>query len=32
MYNDGKKHGKGILIFSDGSTYEGDFLNNELEG
>ena len=32
MYVDGAKNGKGILTFSDGSTYEGEFRNNCLHG
>ena len=30
--SDGKRNGKGKLIFPDGSTYEGDFKNNEFDG
>ena len=25
-YQFGKKHGKGVLIFADGSRYEGEFV------
>jgi hypothetical protein len=32
MYADGKKHGRGKLVFSDGSSYEGYFDNNDIHG
>ena len=32
QYKDGLKHGKGILNFADGSTYEGDFFMNDIHG
>lgn len=28
----GKKHGKGVLNLSDGNSFEGEFLNNKLDG
>jgi hypothetical protein len=28
----GKKHGFGIMKFSDGSIYEGEFKNDEMNG
>ena len=28
----GKKEGKGVLIFSNGDIYEGEFKNNEITG
>ncbi len=32
QYEEGKKHGKGKLVFADGSFYEGDFDNNDIHG
>ena len=31
-YKNGKRHGRGILIFSNGNRYEGSFLNGEIHG
>lgn len=28
----GMKHGKGIFKWNDGSIYDGEFLNNNIEG
>jgi len=28
----GKKEGKGKFVWSDGAVYDGDFLNNNIEG
>jgi len=28
----GKKHGKGVFTWIDGSIYEGEFNNNDIEG
>lgn len=29
---EGRKNGKGKIVYKDGSYYEGYFLNNEIEG
>ena len=31
-FNNGKKEGKGIMIYKNGTRYEGDFKNNKHEG
>lgn len=31
-FQDGKKHGKGKLVFSNGDTYIGDFSNDKRHG
>lgn len=32
MYKDGKKHGYGKYVWSDGSYYEGDWIDNKICG
>ncbi len=32
QWRNGRKHGHGKLIMRDGSFYEGDFINGEIEG
>ena len=31
-YHEGKKHGKGLYIWQDGSSYDGDWYENRIEG
>lgn len=32
QYEEGKKKGKGKLVFTDGSYYDGEFDNNDIHG
>jgi hypothetical protein len=31
-YYEGKKHGRGLYIWQDGSSYDGDWYENRIEG
>ena len=32
QYHEGKKHGRGLYIWQDGSSYDGDWFENRIEG
>lgn len=32
MFKNGFKHGKGKILYKDGSWYEGDWIYNKIEG